>query len=77
MAKVINQNISKTKSLLKQDEILIEDVKRVVNEVKAKDIGLKKEVKENIIKSSPKVLTKKNVKKDSKEIDKDSTWESF
>ncbi|MDX4065218.1 methyl-accepting chemotaxis protein [Aliarcobacter skirrowii] len=47
------------------------------NEVKAKDIGLKKEVKENIIKSSPKVLTKKIVKKDSKEIDKDSTWESF
>ncbi|MDX4064280.1 methyl-accepting chemotaxis protein, partial [Aliarcobacter skirrowii] len=47
------------------------------NEVKAKDIGLKKEVKENIIKSSPKVLTKKIVKKDSKNINKDSNWESF
>uniref|UniRef100_UPI0011E04944 methyl-accepting chemotaxis protein n=1 Tax=Aliarcobacter cryaerophilus TaxID=28198 RepID=UPI0011E04944 len=34
MAKVINQNISKTKSLIEQDELLIKDVKRVVNLVK-------------------------------------------
>jgi len=34
MADMINQNISKTKVLIQQDEALIEDVKRVVNEVK-------------------------------------------
>ncbi len=33
MASVINQNVAKTKSLIAQDELLIEDVKRVVNEV--------------------------------------------
>ena len=35
MAKVINQNIQKTQDLINQDNALIEDVKRVVNEVKA------------------------------------------
>ena len=35
MAKVINQNIQKTQDLINQDNVLIEDVKRVVNEVKA------------------------------------------
>ncbi|WP_228133681.1 methyl-accepting chemotaxis protein [Aliarcobacter lanthieri] len=35
MAKVINENIVKTQELIKQDEILINDVKRVVDEVKA------------------------------------------
>ncbi|CAM3385048.1 methyl-accepting chemotaxis protein [Arcobacter aquimarinus] len=35
MAKMINQNIEKTQSLIIQDNELIEDVKRVVNEVKA------------------------------------------
>ncbi|WP_420864665.1 methyl-accepting chemotaxis protein [Halarcobacter anaerophilus] len=34
MAKVINENIEKTESLIIQDNNLIEDVKRVVNEVK-------------------------------------------
>ena len=34
MAMVINQNIKKTENLIIQDNILIEDVKRVVNEVK-------------------------------------------
>ena len=34
MAAVIDNNIVKTKSLIEQDEALIEDVKRVVNEVK-------------------------------------------
>ncbi|MGJ0303541.1 methyl-accepting chemotaxis protein [Aliarcobacter cryaerophilus] len=35
MAKVINQNIEKTQDLINQDDALIKDVKRVVNEVKA------------------------------------------
>ncbi|MCG3667305.1 methyl-accepting chemotaxis protein [Aliarcobacter butzleri] len=35
MAKVINENIKKTESLILQDNILIDDVKRVVDEVKA------------------------------------------
>ncbi|WP_418180354.1 methyl-accepting chemotaxis protein [Aliarcobacter lanthieri] len=35
MAKVINENIVKTQELIKQDELLINDVKRVVDEVKA------------------------------------------
>ncbi|MGJ0338072.1 methyl-accepting chemotaxis protein [Aliarcobacter cryaerophilus] len=35
MAKVINQNIQKTQDLINQDDALIKDVKRVVNEVKA------------------------------------------
>ena len=34
MAAVIDKNIEKTRSLIEQDEALIEDVKRVVNEVK-------------------------------------------
>ena len=34
MAKMINQNIKKTESLIIQDNLLIEDVKRVVNDVK-------------------------------------------
>ncbi|MCT7911626.1 methyl-accepting chemotaxis protein, partial [Arcobacter lacus] len=34
MAKVINENIKKTESLILQDNILIDDVKRVVDEVK-------------------------------------------
>ena len=35
MAQVINQNIQKTQDLINQDDALIKDVKRVVNEVKA------------------------------------------
>ena len=35
MAKMINQNIQKTQNLIFQDNELIEDVKKVVNEVKA------------------------------------------
>ena len=35
MAKVINENISKTQNLIVQDHLLIEDVKRVVEEVKS------------------------------------------
>ncbi|MEV9643656.1 methyl-accepting chemotaxis protein, partial [Aliarcobacter butzleri] len=35
MAKVINENIKKTESLILQDNVLIDDVKRVVDEVKA------------------------------------------
>src|SRR5690606_13636130 len=34
MAKVINENIEKTQKLIIQDHDLIEDVKKVVNEVK-------------------------------------------
>ena len=34
MADMINENIDKTKALIQLDELLIEDVKRVVNEVK-------------------------------------------
>jgi len=34
MAKIINKNVVKTKSLIEQDEALIEDVKRVVGEIK-------------------------------------------
>jgi methyl-accepting chemotaxis protein len=34
MAKIINQNLVKTKSLIKQDDELIEDVTRVVEEIK-------------------------------------------
>ncbi len=35
MAKVVNQNIEKTEKLIIQDQVLIEDVKRVVDEVKS------------------------------------------
>ena len=35
MAQVINENIQKTQDLINQDDALIKDVKRVVNEVKA------------------------------------------
>ncbi len=41
MAKVINQNIQKTQNLINQDNALIEDVKRVVNEVKAGNLNIK------------------------------------
>ena len=41
MAKVINQNIQKTQDLINQDNSLIEDVKRVVNEVKAGNLNIK------------------------------------
>ncbi|PRM97901.1 chemotaxis protein, partial [Aliarcobacter cryaerophilus] len=41
MAKVINQNISKTQDLINQDNVLIEDVKRVVNQVKAGNLNIK------------------------------------
>ena len=34
MSKVVNENISRTKNLIEQDRVLIDDVKRVVNEVK-------------------------------------------
>ncbi len=41
MAKVINQNIQKTQDLINQDNALIEDVKRVVNEVKSGNLNIK------------------------------------
>ncbi|WNL34005.1 methyl-accepting chemotaxis protein [Arcobacter cryaerophilus gv. pseudocryaerophilus] len=41
MAKVINQNIQKTQDLINQDNVLIEDVKRVVNEVKSGNLNIK------------------------------------
>ncbi|WNL28186.1 methyl-accepting chemotaxis protein [Arcobacter cryaerophilus gv. pseudocryaerophilus] len=41
MAKVINQNIQKTQDLINQDNFLIEDVKRVVNEVKSGNLNIK------------------------------------
>ncbi|MCT7495376.1 methyl-accepting chemotaxis protein [Aliarcobacter cryaerophilus] len=41
MAKVINQNIEKTQDLINQDDALIKDVKRVVNEVKAGNLNIK------------------------------------
>ncbi|MGJ0300134.1 methyl-accepting chemotaxis protein [Aliarcobacter cryaerophilus] len=41
MAKVINQNIQKTQDLINQDNSLIEDVKRVVNEVKSGNLNIK------------------------------------
>jgi len=46
MAKVINENIQNTKNLIVQDNELIEDVKRVVNEVK------KGKLNEKILKST-------------------------
>jgi methyl-accepting chemotaxis protein len=47
IAEVVNENISNTKSLIEKDEILINDVKRVVELVKKGDIG------KRIEKSSP------------------------
>ncbi|PRM89503.1 chemotaxis protein [Aliarcobacter cryaerophilus] len=41
MAKVINQNIQKTQDLINQDNALIEDVKKVVNQVKAGNLNSK------------------------------------
>ncbi|MGJ0321076.1 methyl-accepting chemotaxis protein [Aliarcobacter cryaerophilus] len=41
MAKVINQNIEKTQDLINQDDALIKDVKRVVNEVKSGNLNIK------------------------------------
>ncbi|RXJ92736.1 chemotaxis protein, partial [Aliarcobacter trophiarum LMG 25534] len=41
MTKVINQNIVKTQDLITQDNALIEDVKRVVNEVKSGNLDSK------------------------------------
>ncbi|MCT7466060.1 methyl-accepting chemotaxis protein [Aliarcobacter cryaerophilus] len=41
MAKVINQNIQKTQDLINQDNALIEDVKRVVNQVKSGNLNIK------------------------------------
>ena len=41
MAKVINQNIQKTQDLINQDDALIKDVKRVVNEVKSGNLNIK------------------------------------
>ncbi|WP_419233582.1 methyl-accepting chemotaxis protein [Aliarcobacter cryaerophilus] len=41
MAKVINQNIQKTQDLINQDNTLIEDVKRVVNQVKSGNLNIK------------------------------------
>jgi methyl-accepting chemotaxis protein len=41
MAQVINQNIQKTQDLINQDNVLIEDVKRVVNEVKSGNLNIK------------------------------------
>ncbi|WP_164071293.1 hypothetical protein, partial [Aliarcobacter cryaerophilus] len=52
------------------------------NEVKAKDVGIKKEVKENIITSSPKKIIKPskpniNSTKEIKSNSNDDEWESF
>ncbi|PRN01511.1 methyl-accepting chemotaxis protein [Aliarcobacter cryaerophilus] len=41
MAKVINENIQKTQDLINQDNVLIEDVKRVVNQVKSGNLNIK------------------------------------
>ncbi|MCT7468960.1 methyl-accepting chemotaxis protein [Aliarcobacter cryaerophilus] len=41
MAQVINENIQKTQDLINQDNALIKDVKRVVNEVKAGNLNIK------------------------------------
>ena len=41
MAQVINENIAKTQDLINQDNALIEDVKRVVNEVKSGNLNIK------------------------------------
>ena len=41
MAKVINENIKRTQDLINQDNVLIEDVKRVVNEVKSGNLNIK------------------------------------
>ncbi|WWW12763.1 methyl-accepting chemotaxis protein [Arcobacter cryaerophilus gv. pseudocryaerophilus] len=41
MAKVINENIQKTQDLINQDDALIKDVKRVVNEVKSGNLNIK------------------------------------
>ncbi|PRM94843.1 chemotaxis protein [Aliarcobacter cryaerophilus] len=41
MAQVINENIQKTQDLINQDNVLIEDVKRVVNEVKFGNLNIK------------------------------------
>ncbi len=41
MAQVINENIAKTQDLINQDNVLIEDVKRVVNEVKSGNLNIK------------------------------------
>ncbi|MFY9099714.1 methyl-accepting chemotaxis protein [Aliarcobacter cryaerophilus] len=41
MAKVINENIQKTQDLINQDHALIEDVKRVVNQVKSGNLNIK------------------------------------
>jgi len=43
MAKIINENVVKTKSLIEQDEALINDVKRVVEEVKKGHLTFKVE----------------------------------
>ncbi|MGJ0367501.1 methyl-accepting chemotaxis protein, partial [Aliarcobacter cryaerophilus] len=41
MAQVINENIAKTQDLINQDNVLIEDVKRVVNQVKSGNLNIK------------------------------------
>ncbi|MGJ0297978.1 methyl-accepting chemotaxis protein [Aliarcobacter cryaerophilus] len=41
MAQVINENIVKTQDLINQDNVLIEDVKRVVNQVKSGNLNIK------------------------------------
>ena len=41
MAKVVNENIQKTQDLINQDNVLIEDVKRVVNQVKSGNLNIK------------------------------------
>ncbi|MBK6547371.1 MAG: HAMP domain-containing protein [Arcobacter sp.] len=41
MAQVINENIQKTQDLINQDNALIEDVKRVVNQVKSGNLNIK------------------------------------
>ena len=41
MAQVINQNIQKTQDLINQDNVLIEDVKRVTNQVKSGNLNIK------------------------------------
>ncbi|MFA7086438.1 MAG: methyl-accepting chemotaxis protein [Aliarcobacter sp.] len=41
MAQVINENIQKTQDLINQDNVLIEDVKRVVNQVKSGNLNIK------------------------------------
>ncbi|MCT7462954.1 methyl-accepting chemotaxis protein [Aliarcobacter cryaerophilus] len=41
MAQVINENIAKTQDLINQDNVLIEDVKRVVNEVKSGNLNIR------------------------------------